>query len=339
MQYKVIIAVLSFFFIIKSASAQDIHFSQFNASPLNLNPALTGGFDGDLRAVGNHKRQWLTFTNAYQTFSASVDAVIPQLRFGKSFIGIGLLFNTDVAGDASFGTNQVKLCAAYHRMLKADSTLNFSAGLNGGYNQHSINYNALTFGTQFNGNQYDPLIYNGETFSNDNISYFDVSAGAELSYIINPKIGTNIGFALNHINKPTQSFWNIDKSELDRKFTIHGGLDWKLTKDLTLYPNFIYQQQVSMHELDLGALLKMNIDNVSFHAVYAGGWIRSKDAGIFEVRVDYRNVNFGISYDLNYSKLNTISKGRGGLELSLIYIYKKYKNTHLPYYKKCPVYM
>ena len=29
--------------------SQDIHFSQFNLSPLNLNPAMTGAFKGDYR--------------------------------------------------------------------------------------------------------------------------------------------------------------------------------------------------------------------------------------------------------------------------------------------------
>lgn len=339
MQKRIIIPVLFLFFCASIAPAQDIHFSQFQATPLNLNPALAGGFDGDIRAVGNHKRQWLTFTNAYQTFSASVDAVVPWLRLGKSFFGAGLLFNTDKAGDASFGTNQVRLCASYHLMLTNDSALNLSAGMNGGYNQHNINYNALTFGSQYNGNQYDPFLPNGETFGNDNISYLDVSAGVNMSYMINRELSVNSGLVLNHINKPTQSFWNIDKSELDRRFTFHGGLSWKLNKDLVLLPGFSYQKQVTMHEFNMGGLLKMNIDNISLHAIYAGGWMRSKDAGIIEVRFDYRSFNFGISYDINYSKLNTISKGRGGLELSLIYIYKKYKDALMPYYKKCPVYM
>lgn len=322
-----------------SLQAQDIHFSQFNASPLNLNPSLTGGFDGDLRLIGNYKRQWMSFTNAYRTFSLSADAKPPQLRFGKSSVGVGLLFNTDVAGDASFGTNQVKLCASYNVMLKEDSTLNVSVGLNGGFNQHNINYSALSFGSQFNGNQYDPTLASGETFTSDNFNYLDVSAGIGISYIFNPKVSANAGYALNHINKPQQSFQDISSVELDRKFTLHGGADCKITRDLTLYPAIVYQQQGLLHELNLGALIKMNVDNVSFHAIYFGGWMRSKDAGILEFRFDYKSFNCGISYDINYSKLNVVSKGRGGLEFSLIYIYKKYREVRLPYYKKCPVYM
>ncbi|MBI5219520.1 MAG: PorP/SprF family type IX secretion system membrane protein [Bacteroidia bacterium] len=319
--------------------AQDIHFSQFNASPLNLNPALTGGFDGDLRAIGNHKRQWMSFTNAYQTFSASVDARLNPLKFGRSFIAVGLLFNTDKAGDAAFGTNQIKLSGSYNIMLTQDSALSGSIGINGGFNQHSINYNALTFGSQFDGNQFDPQLFHGETFNNDNINYLDVSAGLGLSYIFTPKFSANTGISFNHINKPKQSFWDVNSVQLDQKFTIHGGVEWKFTRDLTLFPSAVYQRQGRLQELDLGALLKMNIDNVSFHAIYFGGWMRAQDAGIVEFRFDYRSFNFGISYDINYSKLNVASQGKGGIELSIIYIFKKYREVKLPYYKKCPVYM
>ena len=67
---SVIIVVLGFIF---NADAQDPHFSQFFASPLTLNPALTGKFDGTLRAAGNYRNQWPAFNNVYTTSTLSVD--------------------------------------------------------------------------------------------------------------------------------------------------------------------------------------------------------------------------------------------------------------------------
>ena len=55
------------------SQAQDPNFSQFFASPLTLNPALTGKFDGVLRVAGNHRNQWPTINNAFITSTASVD--------------------------------------------------------------------------------------------------------------------------------------------------------------------------------------------------------------------------------------------------------------------------
>lgn len=43
------------------------------ASPLTLNPAMTGLFDGTFRVAGNYRNQWPTINNAFLTKTASVD--------------------------------------------------------------------------------------------------------------------------------------------------------------------------------------------------------------------------------------------------------------------------
>jgi hypothetical protein len=55
------------------STAQDPNFSQFFASPLTLNPALTGKFDGVYRFAANYRNQWPTISNAYTTMTASID--------------------------------------------------------------------------------------------------------------------------------------------------------------------------------------------------------------------------------------------------------------------------
>jgi hypothetical protein len=39
-------------------SAQDIHFTQFYAAPMNISPALTGIFAGESRLMTNFRSQW-----------------------------------------------------------------------------------------------------------------------------------------------------------------------------------------------------------------------------------------------------------------------------------------
>ena len=56
-----------------SAHAQDIHFSQFYASPLTLNPSLTGNFDGLMRFGGNYRNQWASVSVPYSTASVYTD--------------------------------------------------------------------------------------------------------------------------------------------------------------------------------------------------------------------------------------------------------------------------
>ncbi|MBL0112281.1 MAG: type IX secretion system membrane protein PorP/SprF [Saprospiraceae bacterium] len=70
-------------------TAQDIHFSQFYMSPLNLNPALTGVMNCNKRFIGNFRNQWASVlrSNAYNTYSATYDQKIPVGRY--DYFGIG----------------------------------------------------------------------------------------------------------------------------------------------------------------------------------------------------------------------------------------------------------
>ena len=48
--------------------AQDVHFSQFYAAPLLVNPAQTGNFSGTARVGANYRDQWGSITVPYRTF-------------------------------------------------------------------------------------------------------------------------------------------------------------------------------------------------------------------------------------------------------------------------------
>ena len=64
------------YFLPGTAVAQDPAFSQFFASPLSLNPALTGKFNGTVRVAGNYRNQWPQIDNAFITSTVSIDGNI-----------------------------------------------------------------------------------------------------------------------------------------------------------------------------------------------------------------------------------------------------------------------
>ena len=78
--------------------AQDIHFSQFYMSPLNLNPALTGVMNCNHRITANYRNQWASILkqNAYNTYSVSYDQKLPVGRY--DYFGIGGTLWGDKAG-------------------------------------------------------------------------------------------------------------------------------------------------------------------------------------------------------------------------------------------------
>ncbi len=324
---------------ISTLTAQDIHFSQFEQSPLNLNPAKTGLFNGDYRFAGNHRNQWSSITVPYVTFSASADARVTQFKLKKAFLGIGLLFNTDKAGDGNFGTNQIILSLAYHRVINTDSTFILSLGGNFGYNQNSVDYNKFYFGNQYNGSQFDSNLSNDEYFSQDNLHYFDFSLGVNAMYELKNHYKLNLGIAFIHLNSPKKSFYDSNQSELPNKYNFHSSIDIPIKNKHSIVPSVVYYKQGTFNELYLGGKFRYALKDVNFKNLYAGIWSRTGDAAIFMLGMDYKSWNFGISYDVNYSKLRTVSNGQGGYEISLIYIFSRPEEIYVPKKYQCPGFM
>src|ERR1700727_1055168 len=100
------------------AQAQDPGFSQFFASPLTLNPALTGKFDGVVRVAGNYRNQWPAINNAFITSTISVDApiLVNKLRENDPW-GIGFMAMTDKTASGILNDNYFALSTAYHIAL------------------------------------------------------------------------------------------------------------------------------------------------------------------------------------------------------------------------------
>src|SRR6188768_2919012 len=81
--------------------AQDPHFSQFFASPLTLNPAFTGKFDGQWRLAVNHRDQWPSIPKAYVTTSGSFDFGILKNKIPENDVfGIGISGVSDASANS-----------------------------------------------------------------------------------------------------------------------------------------------------------------------------------------------------------------------------------------------
>src|ERR1700748_3390670 len=104
-----------------AANAQDPGFSQFYASPLTLNPALTGKFNGVVRVAGNYRNQWPAINNAFITSTISVDAPIMTNKLPDNDTwGIGLMAMTDKTASGVLNSNFVSFSTAYHKSLDED---------------------------------------------------------------------------------------------------------------------------------------------------------------------------------------------------------------------------
>lgn len=327
-------------------NAQDIHFSQYNASPLLLNPALAGMNMCDYRVFANFRTQWLTVSegNTYRTFAGGADMSVGKVTKVNSYAGLGLSFFADQAGDISFSSNRVDLTFAYHLMLNRRGTQQISAGIQAGFNHRGINPSRATYDSQYDPRtgQINPVLP-GENYGRTRILYGDAGLGLLYSGMFRNETNFFMGFALSHLNQPKISFYpsgqngnNTGDERLFMKITVHGGLAVPISKRLAVLPNFLVLVQGSAYEFNVGCSFKTVLGNTvtSKTALHAGIQYRGLlDAFIVNARVDYKGFSCGLSYDINISKLLPATNTIGAPEISLIYqgcYRKKPKPGHCP---------
>ena len=332
------IVVLFFLYFITTpiVSAQDIHFSQFHASPLNINPAFTGSYDGQFRLMGTYRTQWNSVTVPYKTISFGVDAK-DILRQDK--LGGGILINNDKAGDSQLNTFQFLLSGSYRMVLDANEKHHIFGGLQIGIHQLSINYSELKFDSQYNGFAYISSSSNNESFGNEGGLSPLINLGAMWQYEDGRTKG-NFGLSMYNINGPNQSFYNDAPVKLDSRLNIHGSAQFPISSKFEVLPSMLFMKQGTFSELMIGTFGKLilNDDEINYRAVYLGSWLRSKDAGCFVAAMDYGTINVGLSYDMNYSELKQASNKRGGFEISFRYIIKE-KIIGRAKYSICPSFL
>ena len=137
-----IIAAISFLVIANSAKAQDIHFSEFWATPMFSNPALTGHFEGTYRFNSIIRNQWSSVSSEpFQTFGGGIDMNAP---FNLRPLGVGLFITTDNAGLSALTTTEVQGMIAGRFKLGNWENIKLHLGAKGGlFNRALIILNSI----------------------------------------------------------------------------------------------------------------------------------------------------------------------------------------------------
>lgn len=313
--------------------AQDPHFSQFFSSPLTLNPAFTGKFDGIWRLAANHRDQWPSIPKAYVTSSASIDLGIMKKRIPETDIfGIGISGVSDASANSQLKLNYGSVSLSYHKALDENGYNTIGAGFQGTYSSMVLDVSKLTFEDMLRQNGFtgttSDILTNG-----NNQSYFDVNAGLLYSGSTNGDNNFYLGASMYHINRPKVSF--KDKNWLlSGRITVHGGGSFPLSDVVGVHTSVIHQIQNKASETTLGAALSLNAngDNVNPTNVYIGSWIRFNDAVIPYIGLEIAGLRIGATYDVNISSLKAATGSRGGSEISIIYIKRPPDSKGIP----CP---
>ena len=329
---------LTLFFILPAAKAQDPGFSQFFASPLTLNPALTGKFNGVVRVAGNYRNQWPAINNAFITSTVSVDAPILTNRLPENDTwGIGIMAMTDKTADGILNSNYVSLSTAYHKALDIDGYHQIGVGFQGTYGNQSLDGTRLHFEDQLTLEGGWLPISPSEPISSEFISvhYFDMNLGVLYNASTTGNNNFYIGASAYHLNRPKVSFLGVDTINIPTRITLHGGGFFPIEgSPSTIYVSALFNNQAGAREYVVGGAWAVAATADEQYPVnfYAGAWGRftnnTTDAIIPYVGLDYGDFSLGVTYDVNVSSLQTASQSRGGVEISLIYIKKKGNGQH-----------
>jgi type IX secretion system PorP/SprF family membrane protein len=315
---------------------QDIHFSQLNRATYQINPSLTGTFLGNVKAEMNWKDQWQSINNTFRTYGASAEYSFGKNGFKRKtvFYATGLHFFKDVSGDVDLGNTQIGL--DFSILVKTTRSSRLSLGVQANSSRVGIDPSKMKWGSQYNGLNYDPAIFNGEGFGFAPFSYGDVNAGLTWWYhkkdnnmVALSASNARVGVAIYHINRPKYALFQKD-NKLPMRFVFHSDVILPLHETLYLYPTLLFQYQNKQSELVFGTLFKYILrpaskftSHTSERSFSGGANVRITnviDAIIPQFYFNISNFSIGMSYDVNVSKLHTYSNFRGGFELSLRFI-------------------
>lgn len=332
---KVYLSTLSFFVCSLCVFAQDPQYSQSYANALYLSPAFAGA-EQNTRGIFATRYQWPGIDASFISNTFSADHYIDRYKSG-----IGFIATSDLSTAAKLHSTEAGMIYAFQADIS--KKIVFRPALQLSYVNRSINFNRLTFGSQYNNDGFAGGASN-ESSNIPTVSYLDVSAGG-LLYAKNYWVGISV----NHLNTPEQSFMK-GQSPLPIKASLFGGYKFSFTpewkkkhvnpnEEKSLTPTFIYKMQGKSDQLDIGLYGQYN-------ALVVGFWYRgipvklyapertNHDALVFLAGFLHKGFAFGYSYDYTLSKLAGISGGAH--ELTLSYGFKTKKAKRIQKRAVCP---
>jgi type IX secretion system PorP/SprF family membrane protein len=311
-------------------NGQDVHFSQFYANHLYLNPALTGSSICP-RFFANYRNQWASMPKSYITYSTSYDQYSEALHGGFGFMALN-----DVQGDGLLNTVQFSGLYSYSARISNKSHLKF--GFQTGIVHRYLNWDKVVLADML-----DPItgmvsLPTGEVKPDDLHRFFvDFSTGVAL-------YGQNyyLGMAAHHINSSGGLTEKKTSAFFPHRYTFHIGTEISMFKrgrkkqKLDLSPNLVIQHQQNSTQINYGLFLARKLH----YEIIIGTWLRQDlelniNSFVYLIGFVYKNYKFAYSYDVNKNKLsqNVLNSHEISLHLRMR-CNKKMNEKH--YSIKCP---
>jgi type IX secretion system PorP/SprF family membrane protein len=314
--------ILSFFCVF-GLNAQDLHFTQFDLTPLHVNPANVGGFPGSFRVGGLYRDQAFSvdgFGSDFSTINFYLDATFNWGLRKKDWVGFGMNFLQDRSGVIGLGSGSFIAQGAYHLGLRKGSDLALGVQYGG------VGYNIKN--KDLGKNEAELITAGGGAADlaklQDKANYTDISIGLNYTASVTArKHQLKIGVSAARINNPKvtlSSGQSINK--LGSLLTANLGYQYHYSEKLDLTP-MLWVRNVKSFNTIVPQCMASYLFNVEKGIrLNAGLGYRIGDALQVMFGVDIKKVKVQIGYDqtLSSQKLAQSPKGVGALELGVCYI-------------------
>jgi len=336
---KILLGVSAAMVLATSAMAQDPHYTQYFASPLTLNPALTGLTQCDIRLAANYRSQWASVSpNPYITGTISYDMATMKDKLNNGdAVGFGVIGLFDRSGLGGLQDITVGVSAAYHKAFGIEKQNTLSLGIQGALVQKNIDFNKLKFEDQFEPSTGGTPYTTSEKLSNADLTYPDFNIGLMYSGRVSEHATAYAGLSAYHLTEPVESFLG-ESHKIHSRYTGYLGGSFDLNENIVLYASGLYQTQATASEILAGAAVGFVLNPghdeefAKNTLLYLGGWYRYGDAISPYIGFEWSKMKLGISYDVNLSSFTPATNGNGGYEISLIFngCINKRELTHTP---------
>jgi type IX secretion system PorP/SprF family membrane protein len=301
-------------------SAQDIHYSEFAAMPTVINPSFTGMFDGNLRGSAVYRNQWKSVTIPFVTIGVSADGSIMLNNHGD-YIGGGIQWLQDRAGDGDIQNFSGNFSIAYHKLLGRDSITrrhkyDLAIGAQAGYMQSSIDLDAVFFSNN--------LPVQQGLGAGNHVSFYQVSGGSSFSHMVGARFNYTLGLSVVNINQPNDALLKkqVRQVAFERHMIAEAGFNWMPVKRLKIRPALIVINSSSITNFLGGTVVNYQLTTAKALrtdalSVFMGAWYRTGREGTITAGVEWKQIRFGIAYDHSH---NTTQTDNGAFEAMLRYI-------------------
>jgi type IX secretion system PorP/SprF family membrane protein len=320
--------------------AQDRSFTQLQAIPVDLNPALTGSVEGSYRVTMIYHDQWRGILgNPYQSYG-----VFGDLKFDaggrKDFAGAGVSIVADRTGVFNYNTTQMNVHGAFHKFLNARQVQYLSAGMYLGLIQRSVNYENLVFDDQFNG--LDAYSFGTrEDLPENNLAHGDLGIGLNYALEASKTFSLSAGIAFAHLFSPSVSFFKrtegyetVEDITLQNKLTAYGSASIGFNESISLIPRLAYFSQGPSTMIQFMPSVRFGMNAHNNNAFHAGAGVRfakeleslAPSSMMALAGFELGSFLLGLSYEYSFDDLANERLGQGIFELGITFI-GDYENT------------